>query len=282
MFNRTIITALVIAAIATVICYVNVAESQQYVTDGLIGFWTMDATDIQDGIVRDASGNGNDGTIGGDPQPIAGKIDEALDFDGTDDFVSIPDLGNEPAVSVDLWARADEPFPNIRGLLSTFGTDQWKAGTVHFKFENNQIDILKNGGGRIQVPAEPNVWYHIAYTCDINNDELKLYVDGGLIDTVAAGAEPNNLTHLGIGSEHEGRYFPGILDEVRLYNRALTEDEIRQNLAVTDNTTAVQPAGKLTVTWGILTKTLQPLTSLQIVMSDGSHPESMRHHRNSD
>ena len=66
-----------------------------------------------------------------------------LDFDGEDDFVTIPDLGNEPAVSIDLWARADEPFPNIRGLLSTFDPPQWKAGTTHFKFENNNIDILK-------------------------------------------------------------------------------------------------------------------------------------------
>jgi hypothetical protein len=252
MFSKTIITSLVITAIATVVCYVNIAESQEYVTDGLIGFWTMDKEDIQGDTVEDVSGNNNHGKIGGDPEIVKGKIEEALDFDGKDDFVSIPDLGNEPAVSVDLWARADEPFPNIRGLLSTFDPPQWKAGSVHFKFENNKIDILKNGGGRIQVPAVPNRWYHVGYTCDTEENELQLYVDGELIDTVAAGAEPNNLTHLRIGSEHEGRYFPGILDEARLYNRALTAKEMKQNFEAQNNDMAVNTEGKLTVVWSAL------------------------------
>jgi len=158
----------------------SVTESQDYVTDGLIGFWTMDKEDIQGDTVKDVSGKNNHGKIGGDPKIGEGKIEEALHFDGTDDFVAIPDLGNEPAVSVEVWAIANKPFPDIRGLLSTFDPPQWKAGSVHFKFENNKIDILKSDGGRIQVPAEPNRWYHVAYTSDIEENELKLYVDGEL------------------------------------------------------------------------------------------------------
>ena len=250
MINRMSITVLLLAI--AIICSVNVAESQQYVTDGLIGFWTMDAADTQGNVVRDVSGNGNHGNAGGGPEPIQGKIEQALHFDGEDDFVGLPDLGNEVAASVDLWAIADQPFPNIRGLLSTFDPPQWKQGSVHFKFENNQIDILKNGGGRIQTPAVPDQWYHIGYTCDTTTDELALYVDGSLIDTVAAGATPNNLTSLRIGSEHDGRYFPGILDEVRLYNRALTEDEMRQNVEATANDLPVNVAGKLATAWGSL------------------------------
>ena len=251
-FDRIPVTASVLTAIAAFACYINVAESQEYVTDGLIGFWTMDKEDVQGNTVKDVSGENNHGEIGGDPTVVQGKIEEALQFDGEDDFVEIPDLGNEVAVSVDLWAIANQPFPDIRGLLSTFDPPQWKAGSVHFKFENNQIDILKNGGGRIQTPAVPDEWYHVGYTCDTEVNELKLYVDGELIDTVAAGAEPNNLTHLRIGSEHEGRYFPGILDEVRLYNRALTEEEMKQNFAVKSNSLAIHAAGKLAVTWGTL------------------------------
>ncbi|MBC8236524.1 LamG domain-containing protein [bacterium] len=252
MFNKMFSIVLILTTIATFVYYGKVAGAQEYVIDGLIGFWTLDKEDVQGDTVKDVSGENNHGKIGGDPEIIKGKIEEALDFDGKDDFVAIPDLGNEPAVSVDLWAIADEPFPNIRGLLSTFDPPQWKAGSIHFKFESNKIDILKNGGGRIQVPAEPNRWYHVGYTCDTEENELKLYVDGELIDTVAAGAEPNNLTHLRIGSEHEGRYFPGILDEARLYNRALTEKEMRQNFEVKNNDMAVNAAGKLTITWGTL------------------------------
>lgn len=111
------VSVLILTAMATLICYVNVAESQEYVTDGLIGFWTMDKTDIQGNTVKDMSGEDNHGEIGGDPEIVKGKIDDALQFDGTDDFISIPDLGNEVAVSVDLWAIANQPFANIRGLL---------------------------------------------------------------------------------------------------------------------------------------------------------------------
>jgi len=250
--SKTPVIVLILTAMAALICCVNVVESQEYVTDGLIGFWTMDKTDIQGNTVKDVSGENNHGEIGGDPKIVQGKIEEALQFNGVDDFVSIPDLGNEVAVSVDLWAIADQPFPDIRGLLSTFDPPQWKAGTVHLKFESNRIDILKNGGGRIQVAAIPDQWYHVGYTCDTEVNELKLYVDGELMDTVAAGAEPNNLTHLRIGSEHEGRYFPGILDEVRLYNRALTQEEMEQNFAVKGNSLAIHAVAKLAVTWGTI------------------------------
>jgi len=225
-------------------------SQQQYVTDGLLGFWTMDREDINGKVVKDISGNGNHAEIGGNPEIVKGRIQEALHFDGEDDFVAIPDLGNEPAVSIDIWAIIEKPFPDIRGLLSTFDPPQWKAGSVHFKFEANNIDILKNGGGRIQIAAEPNKWYHCAYTCDTEVNELKLYVNGELINTVVAGAEPNNLTHLRIGSEHEGRYFPGILDEARLYKRALTKEEIVQNFKVTANSAFVKPLQKLSICWG--------------------------------
>ncbi len=88
MFNKKNIISLVLAAITTVICYVNVAESQEYVIDGLVGFWTLDKEDIKGDTVKDVSGNGHDGKIEGDPKPIKGKIDEALHFDGKDDWAT--------------------------------------------------------------------------------------------------------------------------------------------------------------------------------------------------
>jgi len=232
--------------------FTSSAQSQEYVTDGLLGFWTMDREDIKGNVARDVSGNNNHGEMGGDPEIVKGKIEEALHFDGEDDYVGIPDLGNEPSVSVEVWAIIEQPFADIRGMVSTFDPPQWKAGTVHFKFEAGNIDILKNDGERIQIPAEPNVWYHCAYTCDTEVNELKLFINGELMGNVKAGAEPNNLTHLRIGSEHDGRYFPGILDEVRLYNRALTDEEIEQNYKVKANSLAVNYREKLGVCWGKL------------------------------
>jgi hypothetical protein len=67
---------------------------------------------------------------------------------------------------------------------------------------------------------------------------------------VKAGATPNNLTHLRIGSEHDGRYFPGILDEVRIYKRALTDKEVKQNYNVKANSLDVNTLQKLGICWG--------------------------------
>lgn len=234
---RNIILFLTIVTIA--ISCITSTECQQFVTNGLLGFWTMDRDDIGGNIVKDVSGNTNHGQASGNPKIVQGKIEEAFEFDGIDDFIKLPNFGEESSVSVEVWAIANKPFPDIRGLVSTFDPPQWKPGSVHFKFEANNIDILKNGGGRIQVPAEPNKWYHVTYTSDVKNNELKLYVNGELINKTVAGAELNNLTSLRIGSEHEGRYFSGILDEVHIYKRILSEKEISQNYKVTANSLAI-------------------------------------------
>ena len=252
MFNKTIITALVLTAIATIVCYVNVAESQEYVTDGLIGFWTMDAADIQDSTVKDLSGNGNDGTIEGDPEPIKGKIDEALHFDGDGDYIQLPDMGEEMKTSVEIWAYAENLDNPFSGLVANH---QWATGCIHFKLEPNKVMVIKSGQERVWGPeVNPEEWYHFAYTADAVNNEMKLYVNGELVQTGNAGTEAMSLNDMAIGDEYTApRFFTGILDEVRIYNRALTEDEIRQNFAVVNNSiTAVQPAGKLAATWGAL------------------------------
>jgi len=100
--------------------FTSSAQSQEYVTDGLLGFWTMDREDIKGNVARDVSGNNNHGEMGGDPEIVKGKIEEALHFDGEDDYVGIPDLGNEPSVSVEVWAIIEQPFADIRGMVSTF------------------------------------------------------------------------------------------------------------------------------------------------------------------
>lgn len=245
IFGRALVMIMIMFA-----CFSTNALSQDYVKDGLLGFWTMDREDMKGNVVNDISGNHNHGEASGGPEIVKGKIDESLHFDGVDDFVKIPDLGNEPEVSVEVWAIIEKPFPDIRGMVSTFDPPQWKAGSVHFKFETGNIDILKNDGERIQIPAEPNIWYHCAYTCNTKSNELKLFINGELKGKVKAGAEPNNLTHLRIGSEHEGRYFPGILDEVRIYKRALTDKEIEQNYRVKANSLAVNFLQKLSICWG--------------------------------
>jgi hypothetical protein len=165
-------------------------------------------------------------------------------------------MGNEPAVTVEAWAMAHSMPPQAHscciGIVSSAPEDQWKAGTVHFKFEAGMITVDKNDSGKIKFTnAKVDEWYHAVYTSDTKKNELKLYVNGEFISNLTAGATENNLTHIRIASEHEGRYLPGLVDEVRIYKRALSEEEIKNNYRVTINT-PVEIAGKLSLTWGTI------------------------------
>jgi hypothetical protein len=224
------------------------AESQQFVTDGLVAFYTLDKADIDGDVVKDLSGNGNDAKIVGKLNIVPGQIDECLEFDGGPNYVQIPPLGRWEQVSIECWALEGQ-FGPIQGIVSTW---QWTAGKVHFKFESNQIQVHKNDGVKIRFNAEEKKWYHIVYTTDTKANELKLYVNGDLVDQGVAGATPENMDERRIGSEHDGRFLTGKVDEVRIYNRVLSEDEVKQNFQVTSNKLALAPKGKLTLTWGTI------------------------------
>ena len=248
-------TILFLMFFAVLILFTGLAQAQEFVTDGLVGFWSLDKKDIKGNTVNDIFGK-NPGKIEGGPKIIKeGKIFEALEFDGKDDYVQLPNMGNSPEVTVEVWTLAHAMPPAAHGccigIVSAAPNDQWKAGTVHFKYEAQQITVHKQDGVKVRFPkAELDEWYHAVYTCDTKKNELILYVNGEFIGKGNAGKEPNNLTHIVIASEHEGRYLPGVVDEVRIYKRILTEKEIKKNFEI--ETRAVSAGGKLPLTWAML------------------------------
>jgi hypothetical protein len=223
-------------------------QAQEFVTDGLVGMWTLDKADIDGDIVKDASDNGNDATIVGSLDSVEGVIGEALEFVGAaENYVQIPALGAWEQVSVECWVLTKDLSPTYQGIISTW---QWAAGKVHFKFESSQIQVHKNDGVKITAPAEIDAWYHVIYTTDTAANEIKLYVGGELIAEGTTGAAPENMDERRIGSEHDGRWLVGMVDEVRIYNRVLELEEVEQNFATKLNTFAVTSTGKLAASWG--------------------------------
>ncbi|MBD3181390.1 hypothetical protein GF312_03800 [Candidatus Poribacteria bacterium] len=223
-------------------------NAQEFVTDGLILMYTFDSGDVSGDTVADVSGTGNDGTAMGTVNYTSGMIGDALMLDGTDGYIEIPAMGSFEQVSVECWVY-EEAFAGIQGIVSTW---QWEAGKVHYKFESNQIQVDKNGAGKITADAEAQTWYHVVYTTDTIGDALKLYVDGELAADGPGGAGVNELwDERRVGSEHDGRFLNGMVDEVRVYDRVLSADEVVNNFAVTTNVmTAVKPSGKAATTWG--------------------------------
>lgn len=248
---RAIRTICVFTALLTMFCYVNAADAQDFVTDGLVAIYTLNEADIDGKVVKDVFG-GNDAELVGSLKSVEGATDatgEALEFEGkAENYIQIPELGEFEHVSIECYAL-EAQFGGIQGIVSTW---QWAAGKVHFKFEGNQIQVHKNDGVKIRLNAETDTWYHIIYTSNTKDNELKLYVDGELVDEGNAGATPELMNERRIGSEHDGRYLIGMIDNVRIYDRILEEDEVKQNFESKSDQLPVEPAGKLSTTWGYL------------------------------
>lgn len=243
----TAAAALLIGGVAAV------AAAQDFVTDGLVVMYTFDK-DMVDGdeLVDSATDDGESqhGTIHGKPESIEGVIGEAFKFDGSPNtYVEIPAMGDWELVSIEVWAREDA-FGGIQGIVSTW---QWASGKVHFKFEGNQIQVDKNGVGKIRFNAEAETWYHIVYTTDALGNVLILYVDGEEKERDEDGnGALENMNERRIGSEHDGRFLNGAIDEVRIYNRILEPDEVKKNYNAETNRLSVDPRGKMASAWAEL------------------------------
>ena len=242
----------ILGVLFTMFWYVSVADAQDFVTDGLVAHYTLNEVDLDGKTVVDVSPNGNDAELVGKLKFVEGATDgtgEAMEFEAKpDNYVKIPALGEFDYVTIECYAL-EGAFGPIQGIVSTW---LWAPGKVHFKFESNEIQVHKNDGVKIRLKGENGVWYHIIYTSNTKDNELKLYVDGELVDEGNAGTTPENMDERRIGSEHDGRYLTGMIDNVRIYDRILDEGEVQQNFESESDTWPVEPAGKLSTTWGYL------------------------------
>ena len=249
MSLKTIKMIVILSLLLTTFWYVNAADAQSYVTEGLVAMYTLDAADVDGEVVMDASDSGNNARLVGSLGFAEGPVGDALVFTAAaDNYVEIPALGEFDLASVECYAYLSGPS-NGQGIISTW---QWAAGKVHFKFTSDKIIVDKNDGGSVTSASEIDTWYHIIYTTNSAANELKLYVDGELVSESNAGATAENMNERRIGSEHNGRWLNGMIDNVRIYDRVLNADEVKQNLEAKANLTPIEPAGKLSTTWAAL------------------------------
>jgi hypothetical protein len=254
MFNK-ILTIVLGLVIATSVWSTNVA-AQEIVTDGLISLWTLDRSDINGKTVKDISSD-NDGTIEGNPKLVDGKIEEALKFDGEKGVYV--DCGNDKSISnlsntytIEAWANFTVAS-NYPGLFQR--GDKTEASQIEIYLQPNaNLTTVHNRNSIYYVywtPVPLNKWTHLAIVWD--KKEWTVYYDGVKQSKTggggtAANPESGKTCYIGIGyTDHS---MNGIIDEVKIYDRALNENEIQQNLKATSNTLAVEPVNKLIITWG--------------------------------
>lgn len=257
------------ALIAFVICAVNAAEAQDFVTDGLVSFWTFDSSTVAGDRVHDVWGSNNGTAV--DVEIVPGQINEGLEFNGSSSLVDIdddPSLDITDAISIEAWIniRSWELDPNRNVIMARYVAG---AGQRYMQFslnpDNGLATYMGYAGGTAYFQTQKGGqntdwvgrWVHVACAWDYSDGGLcKLYVDGKEINSYV-NQEPLEEPLIPypipwtIGAMADtNRFFAGIIDEVRIYKKRLSDAEVMRNFEVTSNSIAVQPAGKLAAVWG--------------------------------
>jgi hypothetical protein len=181
----------------------------------------------------DASGNNFTGTISGATRTTAGKNGGALSFDGVNDWVTVPDAAALDVTRVTLmaWVR-----PSALGDWKTAILKEHNGGLAYALYAEDAVDrpaAYVNFGAQDRAAAGTtklavNTWAHIAMTYD--GAALRIYQNGALVRTVnMTGNIINGAGPLRIGGNASwaNEFFAGTIDDVRVYNRALSLAEVQ-------------------------------------------------------
>lgn len=197
-------------------------------SDGLIIYLPMH------GDANDYSGNGNDGTISGTPATVAGKFGSALDFNGTTDWITIPDSPSMDidAVTVIMWIKTSAYNCDGGRKWGAGGTREW---TINIDISNQAVFSISTDGTDIHsaidstdsVSVSDGKLHLLMGTYD--GETVRIYVDGELKDsnTTPSGNLWNNTNNINIAGPAYIRdnAFDGVMSTFKVYGRALSAEE---------------------------------------------------------
>ena len=219
--------------------------------ESIVGLWLFDESSGK--TAKDSSKKGNDGEIMNNPKSVAGKFGKALEFDGKDDYVAVPDNDTLDVTNVTLaaWVKSiAKQLVNGNDIAykKTSYIQQYWAQTI-----NPGVFVGGQWCGSGWLPAAviwDDDWHHVAVTYD--GSTQKFYVDGVFKgeNTACSGKIDITTTEFTIGTGNTG-FYTGSIDEVVIFDVPLDEDDFE--IIITEgleDIAAIFPADKLTTTWG--------------------------------
>jgi hypothetical protein len=222
-------------------------------SDGLVGYWPFN------GNANDVSGNGNNGTNNGATLTTDrfGNTNSAYSFNGSTSFIQLPSSIHPSQISVSLWVKPSSNQSNqviIRNRWYGFGVHYnfiWSGANKANKFGT---DLHINNGSDYNaysclIPQNINLnqWYNIVFTYD--GTTYKVFLDNVLVFQSNVYKDTIKYQNAGLGfafgrdGDNPDFYFKGSLDDVSIWNRALSQEEITNlynanqcitNITVTD------------------------------------------------
>lgn len=232
-------------------------------TESIVALWSFD--EGSGNTAHDSSGNNNHGTLNGDTSWVNGKFGKALQFDGDMDYVEVAhdetlDITEE--LSIAVWAKFEQ-LPARENVLLDKGPKDGNA-QYYLGYEPaeeayflNFFGLRWHAGDNFNSPKTADTdWHHVAVSFDTASGKIKSCVDGVCneheTDDFLVTKGEHNLIIGDARFLETNRNFPytGIIDEVAIYNVALTEDEIKT--LARGSMAEVVFGGKLATTWAQL------------------------------
>ena len=227
-------------------------------TPGLVGYWTFN--EGSGTTAADSSGNGYNATLVNGVSWVTGEIGDAVSANGTNQYVSIPavNVSTTNAVTVTLWVN--RTYSASAGDVLFEATTNYNQSTTGFGFFPDdstcggiQAALLGNVGYTANCYAQPSsgVWHHLAVVYDKSQtgaNEVSFYLDGApqtATKTLYANTNTNDFGNNPIYLFSRGgasNYAAGIVDELRIYNSALSASQIQQIYEATLTSIVVTPA----------------------------------------
>jgi len=245
------------------------------VDDSLILYLSFDEEPEEE--VKDLSEYGNNGQIIGETEWVDGKFGKALWLaGGADDYVLVPDaesLRVDEAVTVMTWIKAERhtyPGSDWQGILAkgnlprSYSLYTEVNQGLHFSTSGATPEPYYGSVSTTKVPLDE--WVHVAAIAETSDEGgwHRYYINGepaGENSFPAFKALPGDTSpdDVGIGRKGSGTCFLGTLDEVRIWNRALSAEEIMEHMNMGRiDFLSVQPQSNLTSTWGNIKVSTSP------------------------
>ena len=209
------------------------------ILNGLVGWWKFDETNGT--VAYDSSGNGNDGNLTNGPTWTDGKIGGSLSFDGVDDRVALPNsaLNGLTNLTLNLWTKLNSGSQD-HFFISGASSSQHN----HFLFgltNTNEIHIWdgnsKKNGHSYPPSNWDGKWINITLIRKIDGSGSQIFIDSINVNSTAYSASSLSIADEGlwVGADQDSvnggwqstQFLDGLIDEVRIYDRALSADEVQ-------------------------------------------------------